>query len=98
VSWSLHSRVEGVLGTRLDLQADVIGRRFGRFETVRAHIELKVLAEIDRLEAVFSVYNEHSELRQWRAAAWPGTDHEVSPDLACLQSSDRSGIRPMETC
>jgi FAD:protein FMN transferase len=81
---AIRSQVEGVLGTRLDLHADVIGRRFGGSEKVRAHIESVVLAEIDRLELVFSVYNENSELRQWRAAALPGTNHQVSPELASL--------------
>ncbi len=73
-----------MLGTSLTIQATVESKRFARSETVRTHIESLVLREVDRLAAVFSVFDPQSELRRWRAIASSGTRHEVSFELAQL--------------
>jgi FAD:protein FMN transferase len=83
----LHLRREPVLGTALTLYAAAKTQRV--LDTVEDHL----LAEIDRLEAIFSVFRPDSELRQWQAA--PG-DSVVSEELAELlttawQWQQRSG-------
>jgi FAD:protein FMN transferase len=67
----------------MDLQA-VVRRRVARFETIRAHIDSVVLAEIDRLSSLFSVYDEHSELCRWRVSAIAGSSATISGELAAL--------------
>jgi FAD:protein FMN transferase len=83
-SVEVQSCLDGVLGTRLTLFAQVTSKRLTRESIVRTHIESLALAEIDRLEGIFSIYNPLSELRRWRATASPGTSHQVSHDLATL--------------
>ena len=65
---------EPVLGTSLELQlvagSDAAARRG----------ESAALAEIDRLEAIFSAYRPDSELRRWQATH--DVDVPVSPELA----------------
>jgi len=51
---------ENVLGTALELQVETV------FREVAEATEERVLAEIDRLERVFSSYNAQSELRRWQ--------------------------------
>ncbi len=91
---TIRCQVEPVLGTRLDLLATFDAPRFvsrlaprsASTEKLRARIEQVALAEIDRLSAVFSVYDPISELRRWRADAVPGSRAVVSEDLAGLLS------------
>ncbi len=83
-SVEVQSSLDGVLGTRLNLFAQVTSKRLTRESIIRTHIESLALAEIDRLEAIFSIYNPLSELRRWRAAASPGTSHQISHELATL--------------
>lgn len=76
-----HFGYENVLGTSLDLRVDVASA------TVAEAIEERVLAEIDRLEAIFSIYNPGSEFRQWREKR--GIPTPVSPELwTVLQACD----------
>ena len=63
-----------VLGTMLEL------RTVARDNTVVQAAEQRALAEIDRLEPVFSVYDDASELCRWRN----GDDLEPSRDLVAL--------------
>ena len=72
---STPSRVlhyERILGTSLELHLQAEG------EAV-AQAEAAVLAEIDRLEALFSVYRPESELCRWQRTL--GTAQPVSPEL-----------------
>jgi FAD:protein FMN transferase len=79
VTTHIHrSRHEPVLGTRLDLSLTVDSRRHRHHA---AAAEERVLAEIDRLERIFSVYDDASELRRWWGA---DATSEVSTDLAHL--------------
>jgi FAD:protein FMN transferase len=74
----LHLRREPVLGTALTLYA--AARRQGVLDAVEGHL----LAEIDRLEAIFSVFRPNSELRRWQAT---DGDCVVSGELAALLAS-----------
>lgn len=56
----LAGRHEPVLGTTLDVLIDATS------EAAATAAERAVLAEFDRLERVFSVYDEASELRRWQ--------------------------------
>jgi FAD:protein FMN transferase len=71
----LHLRREPVLGTALTLYAAAKSQR------VLDTVENYLFTEIDRLEAIFSVFRTDSELRQWQAA--PG-DCVASSELAEL--------------
>lgn len=73
-----RSRVEGVLGTRLELTVVTGMSADGPLA------ERLLLTEIARLEAVFSVYREDSELSCWARAGEPA---EVSAELAALLGS-----------
>lgn len=64
---------EGVLGTSMELQI------FGPAEAAR-EAETSALAEMDRLEAIFSRYRADSELARWEKTFQ--TDVTVSPELA----------------
>jgi thiamine biosynthesis lipoprotein len=65
---------EPVLGTRLEVRS-VVG-----LGGSAATVEQRVLAEIDRLEAVFSIYDDASELCRWRR----GDDRASSDELALV--------------
>ena len=67
---------ESVLGTSLELQLSATSR------AVAARAEAALLAEIDRLEAVFSRFRPDSELNRWQATL--GRDVAVSADLGWL--------------
>jgi FAD:protein FMN transferase len=67
---------EPVLGTRFELRALAKNRRL--FET----IESDLLALVERLERVFSVYDESSEISQWRRQpAGTVVSRETNPEL-----------------
>ncbi len=68
------SEYQPVLGTVLELCA------IAADTTVIAAAEQRALAEIDRLELVFSVYDDASELCRWRR----GVDIAMSGDLVAL--------------
>lgn len=68
------SRFEPVLGTTLEVRT-VVGAG-GSADAV----EQRVLAEIDRLEMVFSIYDDASELSRWRA----GDQGAPSDELATV--------------
>ncbi len=70
---------ENVLGTSLELRWVSGAWRAGPPGT---RIERAALAEIRRLDAVFSTFRPDSEFSRWMAAA--GKDIEVSPELACI--------------
>lgn len=70
-----RSRVEGVLGTRLDVTV-VTG--MAADGPTAEHL---LLAELDRLEQIFSVFRADSELRSWMAG---GRAAPVSAELARL--------------
>lgn len=70
------ARYEGVLGTSLELQLLVGTPEAGR------SAEGAVLAEIDRLERIFSAYRAGSELRRWQETHI--TAETVSPELAAV--------------
>lgn len=79
---------ENVLGTSLDLRV-----RAENEASARA-AEQAVLAEVDRLARVLSLYSSTSEISQWRAR--PSLFTELSPDLfavlsACDDWEKRSG-------
>jgi FAD:protein FMN transferase len=78
----LKSRIEPVLGTRLDLEFHSSRKR--QRTSFRDHVEGVALSEIDRLAAIFSVYDPSSELRRWRAGATAGSTSMVSDELADL--------------
>jgi hypothetical protein len=59
--------IDGVLGTRLDLFAHVTSSRFVRDSVMRTHIESIALDEVDRLEAIYSIFNPLTEMQRWRA-------------------------------
>jgi thiamine biosynthesis lipoprotein ApbE len=67
------SHYERILGTSLELHLQGDGDRSV------AQAEAAALAEIDRLEAIFSVYRPESELRRWLRTL--GTAEPVSPEL-----------------
>ena len=79
----LHrAHLEGVLGTSLELQFVVAEPEAGRLA------EAAALAEIDRLEAIFSTYSPSSEFSCWQTTR--GADVAVSPELAeVLEASER---------
>ncbi len=90
---SLHTTVEPVLGTRLDLQVEVdtgSGRRalglfaHRRSEALRAELVDVVASKSDRLAQVFSVCDPSSELRRWRKTAVAGSRHRLSGELVGL--------------
>ncbi len=70
------ARYEGVLGTSLELQLLVGVPGDGRAA------EGAVLAEVDRLERIFSAYRADSELRRWQGTH--ATAEAVSPELAAV--------------
>jgi thiamine biosynthesis lipoprotein len=70
------AHLEGVLGTSLSLRITAASR-ISALEAERA-----VLAEIDRLERVYSRFLPDSELNRWQATR--GEDVRVSSDLAWL--------------
>ncbi|AWN23491.1 FAD:protein FMN transferase [Deinococcus irradiatisoli] len=74
------SRIEGVLGTAMELQV-VAGNR-AQLDAAEA----AVMAELDRLEQVFSRFRPDSELNRLLAQARPGTPVRVSADFAALLS------------
>ncbi|GGJ84787.1 FAD:protein FMN transferase [Deinococcus aquiradiocola] len=84
-----HAAVlEGVLGTTLDLQ--VVAGTSGQARAAQAAL----LAEIDRLEGVFSRFRPDSELNRWLATS--GGQVPVSADLGgvlreALHWTERSG-------
>jgi FAD:protein FMN transferase len=86
----LRSRIEPVLGTRLDVEVRSTRSRFrwvglGRQRLgFRDFVETAALEEIDRLAGIFSVYNPSSELCRWRASAIAGSTAVVSSELAGL--------------
>jgi thiamine biosynthesis lipoprotein len=65
---------EGVLGTSLELQ--IVSTR----HTSGSDAEKALLAEIDRLDAIFNAYSPSSELCRWQNTF--GEDIAVSPELA----------------
>jgi hypothetical protein len=69
-----HSFLEGVLGTSLELQVASASPQLG------PQVEAELLGEIDRLEAIFSVYNPNSEFNRWQETF--EQDVPVSPELA----------------
>jgi FAD:protein FMN transferase len=72
---------ENVLGTSLEL------RVLAESDVVAVRAEAVVLAEIDRLAAVFSTYNADSEFSRWWQAGQPAM---LSPELsAVLAACDR---------
>jgi FAD:protein FMN transferase len=78
---SFHFGYENVLGTSLDLRVDATS------EAVAVAVEERVLAEIDRLEPIFSVYNPDSELQRWQRNR--GVPTRLSPGLReVLQEAD----------
>lgn len=64
---------ENVLGTGLEL------RLLAENQQAADEAERRALAEIDRLDAVFSTYNPESEFSRWQRTA--GAWQPVSPDL-----------------
>jgi FAD:protein FMN transferase len=80
----IQTQVSPVLGTVMHVHSSVECSRFVKRKKLREHIETTVLVEIDRLAKVFSVYDEHSELRRWRTHAIRGWKGTVSVDLAAL--------------
>ena len=68
---------EHVLGTSLELRWVSTAWRAGPF---RIEIERETLAEIRRLDAVFSTFRPDSEFSRWMATR--GRDIEVSSELA----------------
>ncbi len=74
---------ENVLGTSLELRVGAAGR-----EEAEA-AEARVLAEIDRLAAIYSTYAAGSELLRWQQLP-VGQNAALSPELfEVLQASDR---------
>ena len=73
---TVQHRIEPVLGTRMDVSITASSRR-GSDAVLR-----DVLAEIDRLEKVFSIFDPNSELSRWKHAGEQNC--EVSKDLADL--------------
>ena len=69
-----RAHLEGVLGTALELQI------VASFAVVGPQIEAAILAEIDRLEAIFSLYRLDSEFNIWQQTR--DVDAQVSPELA----------------
>lgn len=69
-----RTRFEGVLGTALELQLFSNGLRTAR------EAEARVLAEIDRLEQIFSRFKGDSQLNRWQR----GEVTQLSPELAWL--------------
>ena len=69
-----HVYIEGVLGTVLEIQTVASLRAVG------PKVEDEILAEIDRLEAIFSLYQKDSEFNRWQTTH--EADIEVSPELA----------------
>ena len=67
---------ENVLGTSLELQLDARTKQSALVATEAA------LAEIDRLELLFSSYNSQSELSRWRAQH--GVPVRLSPELLAV--------------
>ncbi|MES2463953.1 MAG: FAD:protein FMN transferase, partial [Armatimonadota bacterium] len=77
--FSFHQ--EGVLGTSFELRV-----RSCLWEAAE-EAERRALAEIDRLERIFSVFDPTSEFRQWQAQR--GREIRISPELMCvLQACD----------
>ncbi|MFO0958975.1 MAG: FAD:protein FMN transferase [Isosphaeraceae bacterium] len=73
---------DNVLGTSMELKVDA-----DRFETAR-EAESAVLAEIDRLAAIYSGYDPSSEFAKWSRE--PRGPVSISPELfGTLQASDR---------
>ena len=71
---TVHHRVEPVLGTRLDLHLGTTSdRRAGRALDA-------VLAEIDRLERILSVFDPASELARWKR----GELDRIGPELTAV--------------
>lgn len=68
-----RSAYENVLGTSIELQVDARGEKSAKIATEAA------LAEIDRLEPLFSSYNPQSELARWQAEREVPT--ALSPEL-----------------
>jgi FAD:protein FMN transferase len=81
-----RSRHEPVLGTVLDIRLQGPGRR-----TLRA-AETAVVAELDRLERVFSIFRADSDLSRWRSDPSP---HTAPGDdvVTLLQLADEWRIR-----
>ncbi len=72
---------ENVMGTSLELRVRAVNENAAR------RAEDRVLAEIDRLSAIFSGYDAASEFSRWQAHT--GTPAKVSPELfEVLQASD----------
>jgi len=69
---------EGVLGTSLEIQVG------SRSKTAGREVEDQVLAEIDRLEGIFSVYRADSEFNLWQATRSVAVP--VSSELAFVLS------------
>jgi len=65
---------EGVLGTSLEIVVSSTKPGGGQ------EAERRILAEIERLEAIFSIYRKESEFNLWQATQ--GTPVSVSADLA----------------
>jgi thiamine biosynthesis lipoprotein len=77
---------EPVLGTSLELQLVAVSDEAAR------RGESAALAEIDRLEAIFSAYRPDSELCRWQSTH--DLDVPVSPELAeVLEQSERWRVR-----
>ena len=68
-----HRFVEGVLGTTLELQIVAVSPQLG------PQIEAEMRDEIDRLAAIFSLYQSDSEFNRWQETF--DQDVAVSPEL-----------------
>ena len=80
ITWTVHR--ERVLGTSLELQIRADG------EVAARQAETVALAEITRLEAVFSSFSETSELRRWQQTL--GVPERLSTELLeVLQAGER---------
>lgn len=78
--WTAH--YERVLGTSLELQI------LAAEEEMARHAESAALAEIARLEEVFSNYSERSELRRWQQTL--GVPQRISAELLeVLEAGER---------
>jgi thiamine biosynthesis lipoprotein ApbE len=84
------SRHHGLLGTVIELRIEAAD------EIVANQIEAIVVAEVERLQSIFSVYDEGSELRKWqRGEIEPGPELlEVLRRAFEWQRMSGGGVQP----
>ncbi len=77
-------RHQGLLGTAVEIRIEAaqLSETAPDVELAAERVQSVVVAEMIRLESMFSVYDSKSELRRWRGGAL--VDHEVSAELADL--------------